>query len=246
MELKIEQWTEDTYRLLIRHMQNMASPDYKMRLERQIPEIKTVIGLGTPILRKMARRIAKGNWRSYLEVCKTTTYEEEMLKGFLIGYVLVSYEEFIQMTDQYFREISCWTVCDSFCSCLRMVERNKEVFFDHLYDYLHSKNHWTVRGGLVLMLHNYLDEEYIERVLKRCEQITSTNYYVELAQAWLISIAYVKFPVYTYGFLMNADLSDFVYNKTIQKISECKQVLDIDKDRLKSMKRRRRRKRPYS
>lgn len=44
------------------------------------------------------------------------------------------------------------------------------------------------------MLSYYLEEEYIEKVFKRCETVKNEFYYVKMAQAWLIATTWVKFP----------------------------------------------------
>lgn len=59
-----------------------------------------------------------------------------------------------------------------------------------------------------------------------------------MAIAWLISICYIKFPKETEEYLNNNKLSDFAYNKSIQKIIESTRVDEQVKNKLRKMKRK--------
>ena len=57
-----------------------------------------------------------------------------------------------------------------------------------------------------------------------------------MSVAWLISICYIKYKKETLEYLKENKLNKFTYNKAIQKIIESKQVSDLEKTKLKSMK----------
>ena len=61
-----------------------------------IPGENAIIGVRLPILRKIAKEIAKGDYRDYFEnSCNDMCYFEEiMLKGMVIGYLKVEDELF--------------------------------------------------------------------------------------------------------------------------------------------------------
>lgn len=87
-----------------------------------------------------------------------------------------------------------------------------------------------------MMLHYYINEEYIDRVLHILNDINHEGYYVKMAVAWAISFAYIKFPHKTLVFLKNNNLDSFTYNKSLQKIIESTRVSNEDKDLIRSMK----------
>ena len=89
-----------------------------------------------------------------------------------------------------------------------------------------------------MLLDHYSTGEYIDRVLECYEDIKMKDYYVQMAVAWGISVAYVKFPERTKKFLQEADLDDFTYNKAIQKCLESFRVSEKDKHILRKMKRK--------
>lgn len=57
-----------------------------------------------------------------------------------------------------------------------------------------------------------------------------------MAQAWLISILFVKFPEITLEFLKDNSLDPWVHNKGIQKIRESIRVTKEDKELVKTLK----------
>ena len=60
-----------------------------------------------------------------------------------------------------------------------------------------------------------------------------------MANAWLLSICYIKFPEKTKKFLENTKIDNFTYNKTISKICDSYRVSKEDKIKLREMKKRR-------
>ena len=112
---------------------------------------------------------------------------------------------------------------------------NEQEFID---SYLDSENEYEVRFAVVMMLYHFLDDEHTIEVTKRIERIKHQGYYVKVAVAWLISIMYIKYPAYTYGYLEeDCNLDDITFNKAIQKINDSKRVSDDDKFYIKDLKR---------
>jgi hypothetical protein len=58
-----------------------------------------------------------------------------------------------------------------------------------------------------------------------------------MAQAWLISEAYVKYPHITLTYLKKSHLDKWTFNKGIQKIRESLRVSKETKDMLNKLKR---------
>ena len=78
----------------------------------------------------------------------------------------------------------------------------------------------------------------IGRVLEALDSMSPAGYYAQMAIAWAVSIAYVKFPEETGSYLRRCRLDDFTYNKALQKAVESRRVSDEDKVRLRAMKRK--------
>ena len=100
-----------------------------------------------------------------------------------------------------------------------------------------NKNLWIKRLCFVLLLDYYIEEEYLPLIFELCDTYNTSDYYVEMSVAWLISICYIKYKEQTGKYLNNNKLNNFTYNKTIQKIIESKRISNEEKDILRKMKR---------
>lgn len=216
----------------------LSEEKYREFSSRLIPGIDNILGVRLLYLRKIAKSIAKKDWREYLKSANNTYFEEVMLQGMVIGYVKDSnIEEILVYIKNFIPKINNWSVCDSFCSGLKITNKNKEIVWEFLKKYLSSEKEYEVRFAVVMILNYYIDEEYIRKVLKELDKVNHDGYYVKMAVAWAVSMCYVKFEDITLEYLNNNNLDDFTYNKSLQKICESLKVDKESKVLIKSMKR---------
>ncbi|MCL1700663.1 DNA alkylation repair protein [Lysinibacillus sp. Bpr_S20] len=216
----------------------LIDTDYQKFSAALIPTINNVLGVRLPELRKIAKKIAKGDWRTYLKTAKDEYFEEIILQGMVIGYIKTDIEERLFYVASFLPKIDNWSVCDSFCTGLKSTKENKERVWAFLQPYLSSKNEYEIRFGVVMLLNYYIETEYIERVLKLLDRVKHEGFYAKMAVAWAVSICYVKLPGPTMEYLRNNTLDDFTYNKALQKITESNRVDKETKSLIRSMKRR--------
>ncbi|WP_446899226.1 DNA alkylation repair protein [Clostridium sp. LBM24168] len=216
----------------------LADEKYKEFHTKISPTKSNIIGVRMPLLRKLAKEIAKGDWREYLTTAESEYYEEIMLQGIVIGYVKVDVEERLQLIGEFIPKIDGWGICDSFCNGLKFIKSNRERVWNFIQPYLKSNNEFHIRFGVVVLLDFYIDEIYINPVLDILDKIKNDGYYVKMAVAWAVSICYIKFPENTMLYLKNSSLDDFTYNKSLQKITESLRIDNKTKLIIKSMKRK--------
>lgn len=216
----------------------LAEQEYQKFSSALIPNIHNVMGVRLPELRKLAKRIALEDWRTYLEHAESDYFEEVMLQGMVIGYVKADIGEILRYVTAFVPKIDNWSVCDSFCVGLKFTKINMKEVWDYLEPFLNSDKEYEIRFGVVMLLNFYIEEEYIDRVLLRLDNIQHDGYYVKMAVAWAISMCYVKQPVPTMIYLKNNSLDDFTFNKALQKIIESFRVDQDCKNIIRSMKRK--------
>ncbi len=217
----------------------LAEDEYKKFSSSLLPGIDNLLGVRLPALRKIAKQIAKKDWRSYLENADEMYFEEIMLQGMILSYVNEDdIEDILNYIVDFVPKINNWSVCDSFCVGLKMTNKNKERIWDFLQPYLSSDKEFEVRFGIVMLIDFYIDDDYIRLVLKQLDSIRHDGYYVKMAVAWAISICYIKFEELTLDYLKNNNLNDFTYNKSLQKICESLKVDKNNKDFIRGMKRK--------
>ena len=216
----------------------LSDEKYKKFHSGLCPNTDNIIGVRLPQLRQIAKEIAKGDWRGYLENCLEDYYEENLINGLVIAYAKCDVEEKLQYIKVFVPKINYWAICDSFCSSLKFTTKNREIVWEFLQPYLNSDKEFKIRFAVVMMLNYYITEEYIDIVLKSLDKISHDGYYVKMAVAWAVSICFIHFKDKTMDFLKNNNLDDFTYNKSLQKICESLRVNKDTKILIKSMKRK--------
>lgn len=97
-----------------------------------------------------------------------------------------------------------------------------------------------VRFAAVALMDFFLNDEYIDRVLEIYRRISLDAYYVKMGVAWALSVCYVKYPEKTLALLKEGALDPWTHNKAIQKCRESFRVSKEDKEMLKELKRKER------
>ena len=214
----------------------LADERYKEFHSKLCPNTDNILGVRVPVLRNYAKELAKRDFRLYLFSDNEEYYEEIMLQGMIIGIAKMNIDERLKFIKDFVPKIDNWAICDVFCAGLKFVNKNDKVVWKFLQNYKKSKEEFELRFLIVMMLDYFLKDEYIEKVIKIIDSIKYEGYYVKMAIAWLISIAYIKYPTYMLEYLNNNSLDNFTYNKALQKIIESYRVSKEEKEKIKEMK----------
>ena len=217
---------------------DLSDQNYQKFHSKLCPNTDNIIGVRLPLLRVLAKEIAKEDWREYLKNANDDYYEEIMLQGLVIGYAKADISEIIGYIEDFIPKINNWAVCDSFCNSLKITKKNMDIVWELINKCLISKNEFEIRFGVVMLMSFYINENYIDQILLLLDKIKHQGYYVKMAVAWAISVCYVKFPEKTLNYLNNDSLDDFTYNKSLQKIIESYRVDKETKIKIKEMKRK--------
>ncbi|MFC3748337.1 DNA alkylation repair protein [Paenibacillus sp. GCM10012306] len=220
----------------------LTDADYQKFTASLIPNISNILGVRLPELRKLAKGMARGDWRAYLEQADSEYFEEIMLQGMVIGYASTrkgaDIEEILKYITAFVPKIDNWSVCDSFCIGLKFTNSHRERVWGFLQPYLASDQEYEIRFAVVMILNFFVEDDDMDRVLEQLDMIVHEGYYVKMAVAWALSVCYVKHPERVMAYLKHNFLDDFTFNKTLQKITESYRVSSEDKQRIRSMKRR--------
>lgn len=237
----------------------LAEDKYRDFSSSLLPGTERIIGVRLPLIRKTAQKIARGDWRLFLQESWALAYEsggedvlfeEKMLHGMILGSVRnADLDEFFHYCAYYIRTIDNWSLCDSFCSSLKTAKK-AAAHADYVWNFLQPyfvlpdipSNEFQVRFALVMLISSFLQEENLEKIFDQIAKTLHSGYYVKTAKAWLLSMCYVHFPpvcrpVFSafekgrYPF----NLDEFTWKKTIQKIKESKLCTDNMKRELSNI-----------
>lgn len=211
---------------------NNQDLEYKAFHSKLVPNVQPdkIIGVRVPVLRKIAMQAARENC-----AISTDYYEEKMVKGMAIGYKKCSIDEYLKELGDFIPFIDNWGVCDCVCATLKFTEKYREEVWDFIQPYFHG-GEYDIRFAVVMLMDYFLTDEYIDKSIEILSSVRSEYYYVNMAVAWALSVAFVKFKSKTLPLLEGKVLSPWVHNKTIQKICESYRVDSETKVYLKTLK----------
>jgi 3-methyladenine DNA glycosylase AlkD len=219
-------------------LRELVDEKYKTFTSVLNPGRENILGVRLPILQKMAKELAKGDWKSYLNQAEDDTLEEVMLQGLVIGYINEDIDVILKLAVNFIPKIDCWSICDSFCGGLKITGKHRGQVWEFIQPYLLSEKEYDIRFGVVMLLDYYVLPEYTPLAFAHFNRIKHEGYYVKMAVAWAISYYYIQQPETTMEYLKENDLDDFTYNKALQKIIESLRVDKQTKDIIRSMKRK--------
>ena len=142
------------------------------------PGTDNILGVRLPALRKIGKRIAKGDWQTYLETARDDSFEETLLQGMVIGYIDMELAERLALIEAYLPKIDNWSVCDSFCTGLKFTKKHQEEVWLFLQPYLKSNEVYEIRFGVVMFITYFVEDRYLEPMFRNFNAIDCDNYYV--------------------------------------------------------------------
>ena len=219
-------------------IEELADEKYREFHGGLCPEVNGIIGVRVPLLRNLAKEIAKEDWKEYLDNAVDNSYEEIMLQGMVIGLSKMKIEQFQYYLKKFIPKIDNWAICDTTIAGLKLTKKYRAEMLEFIKEYLKSDKEFEIRFAVVMLLDFFVVDNYIDDVLQILNQVNHTGYYVKMGVAWAISICFIKYPEKTMELLKNNNLDNFTYNKALQKITESYRVDKITKNKIRNMKRK--------
>lgn len=218
---------------IVEKMLNRADLKYKVFNENLVKGNSPIIGIRIPELRQIAQEIIKNNQiNDFFDSYEGIFFEEKLIKGLLLASDEIL---FIELVKDYLNELDSWCLVDTFCNSCKFIEKNKDKYWNFVKNLLNCDKEFIIRCGYVFILNYYLCDKYIDDVvtllLKKYDY-----YYVEMAIAWCLSSVYINYPNIVEEILNKKMLSEFVHNKTIDKINDSYRVSVENKVRLRGLK----------
>lgn len=229
-------WNKRTYKEFLKYLESNSDSKYKEFHFNLLNDDIELYGVRTPLLKKIAKDISRTNYKEWLKYNNHKTYEEIIIHGLVLSYLKTDFYGFLDEFDNFIPYISNWAICDIVCANLKIFKNNLEDGLPYICKKINSNNLWQQRVGLVLLLNFYINDKYIDLILKIANNINSEEYYVKMANAWLISICYIKYPNKTKMFLNNTRIDKWTYNKSISKICDSKRINKEEKIVLKKLR----------
>lgn len=213
-----------------KELETIAEADYKKFSASLIPGVENLLGIRIPILRDMAKKLAKEDWKGCMEWEDTLYFEETMLQGLVLGYAKAPVEEILEYAEKFIPKIDNWSVNDSFCSNFKIAGKEPQKVWDFLMTYKNSHDEYETRVVAVMLMNHFLDDEHIDAVLKVLGELEIAGYYTSMGVAWAYATAWAKYPEKTKAYLRDNPIDPETYHKTLRKCLESYRISDEDKE----------------
>lgn len=213
--------------------QDIKYRDFQSKL---IPNIdpETVIGVRTPILRKLAKDLSKNeDIRDFLKDVPHRYFDENQLHAFLIS-GMKDYDECLKELKCFLPFIDNWATCDQLSP--KVFKKHRRELLPEIKKWIKSDETYTVRFGIGMLMEHFLDEDFDVSYPELVASIRSEEYYVKMMSAWYFATALAKQYEDILPFIENNRLDIWTHNKTIQKAVESFRITDEQKVYLKTLK----------
>lgn len=225
--------TEEKIQAMLFELQDIKYKDFQAKL---IPTVNpdTVIGVRTPMLRKLAKEISKTPDAEYfLKVLPHKYYEENNLHGFLIE-AIKDYDMVVRLLDDFLPHVDNWATCDMMSP--KVFKKHPTELLVKIKEWIKSDKTYTVRFGIGMLMNHFLDENFKEEYLTIAASVKSEEYYINMMLAWYFATALAKQYNTALPFIEQKRLDTWTHNKAIQKAVESSRVSSEQKVYLKTLK----------
>jgi len=196
-------------------------------------ESSTFIGVRVPRLREFAKTLDKSTKDAFINSLPHSTYDENLLHSVLLNNYK-PYDECIKYVDVFLPFVDNWAVCDTLRP--KVFEKHKEELIIKINEWLKSKETYTIRFAVDMLMTYYLDDDFKIEYLEIVSKIRSEEYYVNMMIAWYFATALAKKWEETIPYIENHKLSDWTNNKAIQKSKESFRISEDKKEYLNTLK----------
>ena len=214
-------------------LQDVAFGDFQAKLMPNINR-NNIIGVRTPALRTMARKIAKTDAaREFIGQLPHRYFEENNLHAFIVAQTS-DFDEAMRQTELFLPHIDNWATCDQFTPSV--FKKHTDELLKAVRQWIASPHTYTVRFAIKILMTFYLDNLFSDEYPKMVAAVNSDEYYIKMMIAWYFATALSKQYDSVIGYLTDHRLDDWCHNKTIQKAIESYRITDEQKAFLRTLK----------
>ncbi|MBQ8321055.1 MAG: DNA alkylation repair protein [Clostridia bacterium] len=212
-----------------------SDTEYKKFQAPLIPTVheELIIGVRTPVLRAFAKSIyGTKAAEDFIGALPHRYYDEDNLHAFLIEQIQ-DYDSCIKELDRFLPYVDNWATCDSMSP--RVLKKQPERLIKDIVRWLSSSHTYTVRYGIVMLMKHFLDDNFTPEALDYVANISSDEYYINMARAWFFATALTKQYDSALPYVSEHRLDGWTRKKAIQKARESYRISKETKEKLKAL-----------
>ena len=219
-------------------LQDVEYGEFQKKLIPTVDSEK-IIGIRTPELRKLAKRLKKEcdseTLERFLKDLPHEYFDENQLHAFIISEEK-DFDKCIGQVEAFLPYIDNWATCDQLSP--KVFKKNKDRLLLHVREWLKSDQTYTIRFAIGMLMEHFLDEDFRSEYPEMVAKIRSDEYYVNMMIAWYFATALAKQYETVLPFIEEQKLDVWPHNKAIQKARESYRITPEQKEYLKTLKRK--------
>lgn len=200
----------------------------------------TVIGVRTPVLRRMAKELkGTAGGEALLGGLPHDCFEENQLHAFLLESI-PDFTAAVTAVDAFLPFVDNWATCDQLSP--KAFKGRFGELLPHIRRWMADPHPYTCRFGLGMLMRYGLDGDFDPVFLEEAAAPAVTereDYYVRMMVAWFFATALAKRYEETLPYIAEGRLPLWIHNKAIQKACESFRVTEEHKVELRAMRRKR-------
>ncbi len=224
---------------------------YRTFHSKLVPTVdaRTIAGVRTPALRKIAKELSRRSDTSeFMKALPHHLFDENQVHAFAIG-LEKDYDAAVESYEKFLPYVDNWATCDQLS--VKVFAKRPDETLTHVKRWLASKHCYTIRFGIGVLMHLYLDQLFDERFLAMVAATRMPDtvdapaskediYYVDMMRAWYFAEALAKQEDATLPYLERkgdgALLDEWTRRKAIQKAIESRRISDEMKEHLRTLR----------
>ena len=237
-----------THAELLKRLQAEQDLKYRDFHASLLPNIdkKSIIGVRVPTMRKIAKEFAAADVAKFLDKLPHKYFEENQVHLFVVERIKDA-DECLRRIEQFLPYIDNWAVCDG--KSPKALLKDEKRFVSCIEKWLKSREPYTVRFGVNMLMNFFLDARFNKKFLKWVAAIDESlfnddgrtecptdRYYVQMVVAWYFATALAKQWDAAFPYIEGRKLSPWIHAKSIQKACESYRITDAQKAILRRLK----------
>ena len=221
---------------IVAELFRLQDKDYALLKAKIIPAVPAdrIIGVRTPALRALARRLYNGkDTEAFLSCLPHPYFDEDQLHAFVIS-LEKDFGKCVAEVDAFLPFVDNWATCDMMnpkCLSKRLPE-----LLPHARRWMESEHPYTCRFGIGLLMRWYLGDAFEPRYLDWAAAVPAGHYYVHMMVAWYFATALTKQYDAALPYLTAHRLDRRTHNKAIQKACESYCIPPERKEELRGLR----------
>ena len=216
----------------------MRDEEYRDFMSWLIPNVdpETVIGIRTPALRELSRKLGKReDIGEFLGDLPHRYFEENQLHAFILSGIK-DFGTCIDGVSRFLPYVDNWATCDQMSP--KVFGKNRPELLIRIRKWISSPHTYTVRFALGMLMEHFLDGDFDPAYPEMAVSVRSDEYYVNMMIAWYFATALAKQYDAVIPYIEERRLDRWTHNKAIQKSVESRRITPEQKEYLRSLRAR--------